>query len=216
MGTSTEKKLPIYQFQTASDLKWQAKIVNAMNFIIFKNKKRATSQRIFSFINKGVLQLDCQKFNDILCDMEIDGKIYKNGSGKNASFFVKNHFCLEDVNPVKNSDLTLNNTHIQFSVSVSTNKSVTTPDTTQNLEDVIDSEFGGVHSANPIIHYIKTPPLHTKGSRPSVGVNYLADASFWGEEILFLRRELENKQKPSRNYITFYVTTTMKSQKNFS
>ena len=148
--------------------------------------------------------------------MEINGKIYKNGSGKNASFFVKNHFCLEDVNPVKNSDLTLNNTHIQFSVSVCTNKSVTTPDTTQNLEDVIDSEFGGVHSANPIIHYIKTPPLHTKGSRPSVGVNYLADASFWGEEILFLRRELENKQKPSRNYITFYVTTTMKSQNNFS
>ena len=92
MGTSTEKKVPIYQFQTASDLKWQAKIVNAMNFIIFKNKKRATSQRIFSFINKGVLQLDCQKFNDILCDMEIDGKIYKNGSGKNASFFVKKLF----------------------------------------------------------------------------------------------------------------------------
>ena len=92
MGTSTEKKLPIYQFQTASDLKWQAKIVNAMNFIILKNKKRVTSQRIFSFINKGVLQLDCQKFNDILCDMEIDGKIYKNGSGKNASFFVKKLF----------------------------------------------------------------------------------------------------------------------------
>ena len=59
MGTTTEKKLPIYQFQTASDLKWQAKIVNAMNFIIFKNKERVKSQRIFSFINKGVLQLDC-------------------------------------------------------------------------------------------------------------------------------------------------------------
>ena len=209
MGTSTEKKLPIYQFQTASDLKWQAKIVNAMNFIILKNKKRVTSQRIFSFINKGVLQLDCQKFNDILCDMEIDGKIYKNGSGKNALFFVKNDFSLE-------GDLTINHTYSQSSVSVSTNKSVTTPDTTQNLEDVIDSEFGGVHSATPIIHYIKTPLLHTKGSRPSVGVNYLVDASFWGEEILLLRRELENKQKPLRNYLTFYVTTTMKSQNNFS
>ena len=90
METSTEKKLPVYQFQTPSDLKWQANIVNAINFIRLKNKKRVTSQRIFSFINKGVLQLDCQKFNDILCDMEIDGKIYKNGSGKNASFFAKN------------------------------------------------------------------------------------------------------------------------------
>ena len=192
METSTEKKLPVYQFQTPSDLKWQANIVNAINFIRLKNKTRVTSQRIFSFINKGVLQLDCQKFNDILCDMEIDGKIYKNGSGKNASFFAKNYFPLEDVSPVKNSDLTVNNTHSQSSVSVSTNKSVTTPDTTQNLEDVTGSDFGGVHSATPINHCLKTLPLHPKDTRPSVGVNYLADDSFWREEI---RRELENKQK---------------------
>ena len=67
--------------------KIEAKIVNTINFIRLKNKKRVMSQRIFSFINKGVLQLDYQKFNDIICDMEIDGKVYKNGSGKNASFF---------------------------------------------------------------------------------------------------------------------------------
>ena len=195
METSKENKLPIYQSQTSTYLKWQTKIVNAINCIRLKSKKRVTSQRVFSFINKGALQLDCQKFSHVLCDMEIDGKIYKNGSGKNASLFVKNYFSSEDVSPVKNSDLTVNNTHSQSSVSVSTNKSVTTPDTTQNLEDVTDSEFGGVHSATPIIHCVKTPPLHTKDTRPSVGVNYLADDSFWREEILFLRRELENKQK---------------------
>ena len=149
MGTSAETKLPVYQSQTPSDPKWQAKIVNVINCIRLKNKKRVTSQRIFSLINKGALQLDSQKFNNILCDMEIDGKIYKNGSGKNASFFVKNYFSSEDVSPVKNSDLTVNNTHSQSSVSVSTNKSVTTPDTTQSVEDVTDSEFGGVHSATP-------------------------------------------------------------------
>ena len=142
MGTSAETKLPVYESQTPSDLKWQAKIVNVINCIRLKNKKRVTSQRIFSFINKGALQLDCQKFDDILCDMEIDGKIYKNGSGKNALFFVKNDFSLE-------GDLTINHTYSQSSVSVSTNKSVTTPDTTQSVEDVTDSEFGGVHSATP-------------------------------------------------------------------
>ena len=89
--------------------------------------------------------------------MEIDGKIYKNGSGKNASFFIKNYFSLEDVSSVKNSDLTVNNTHSQSSVSFS--------------------------------------PLDTNGTRPSVGVNYLSDDSFWREEILFLRGKLENKQK---------------------
>ena len=90
METSTEKNLPVYQLQTPSDLTWQTKIVNAMNSIRLKNKKRVTSQRMFSFINKGALQLDCQKFNNILCEMEIDGKIYKAGSGKNVSFSVDN------------------------------------------------------------------------------------------------------------------------------
>ena len=71
METSTEKNLPIYQLQTPSDLAWQAKIVNAINCIRLKNKKRVTSQRIFGFINKGALRLDCQKFNDILCDMKL-------------------------------------------------------------------------------------------------------------------------------------------------
>ena len=60
---------------------------------------------------------------------------------KNALFFVKNYFSLENVSPVKNSDPIINNTHSQSSVSVSTNKSVTTPDTTQSLEDIADSEF---------------------------------------------------------------------------
>ena len=195
METSTEKNLPIYQLQTPSDLAWQAKIVNAINCIRLKNKKRVTSQRIFSFINKGALQLDCQKFNDILCDMEIDGKIYKNGSGKNASFFVNNYFPLEAVSPVKNLDLTVDNTHSQSSRSFASSKSVATPDTLQNLKDVIDSDLGGIHSATPIIHCVKTPLLQTEGTSPSVGVNYLTDDILWREEILFLRRELENKQK---------------------
>ena len=56
---------------------------------MLKNKKRATSQRICSFIKKGALQLDCQKFNDTLCDMEIDGKTYKNGSGKKCIVFCQ-------------------------------------------------------------------------------------------------------------------------------
>ena len=70
----------------------EAKIVNTINFIRLRNKKRVTLRRIFSFINKGALQLNCQKFNNIISDMEIDGKRYKNGSGKNTSFFVKNCF----------------------------------------------------------------------------------------------------------------------------
>ena len=92
METSTEKKLPIYQFQAPRDLKWQAKFVNAINFIMLKNKKRATSQRICSFINKGALQLDCQKFNDTLCDMEIDVKYTRMVQVKMHRFLSKTSF----------------------------------------------------------------------------------------------------------------------------
>ena len=127
--------------------------------------------------------------------MEIDGKIYKNGSGKNASFFVGNYFPLEAVSPVKNLDLTVDNTHSQSSLSFASSKSAATPDTSQNLKDAIDSDLGGIHSATPIIHCVKTPLLQTEGTSPSVGVNYLTDDILWREEILFLRRELENKQK---------------------
>ena len=95
----------------------ETKVVNATNFIRLKNKKRVTSQRIVSFINKSAIQLDCQKFNDNSCDIEIDSKIYKKGSCKNASFFVKNCFSVEAVSPDKNLDLTVNNTYSQSTVS---------------------------------------------------------------------------------------------------
>ena len=45
--------------------------MNAINFIRLKNKKRVMSKRIFSFINRGALQLDCQKFSDIIRDMKL-------------------------------------------------------------------------------------------------------------------------------------------------
>ena len=121
------------------DANIEAKTVNEINFIRLKNKKKVTSQRTFSFINKGALQLDCQKFSNMICGMEIDGEINKNGSGKSASFFAKNCFSMEAVSPDKISDLTVNNTHNQSSVSFSPNKSIATPDTLQNLENFIES-----------------------------------------------------------------------------
>ena len=121
------------------DANIEAKTANEINFIRLKNKKRVTSQRTFSFINKGALQLHCQKFNDMICGMEIDGEINKNGSGKSASLFVKNYFSMEAVSPDKNWDLTVNNTHNQSSVSFSRNNSVATPDTLQSLENLIES-----------------------------------------------------------------------------
>ena len=119
------------------DANIEVKTVNETNFARLKNKKKVTSQRTFSFINKGALQLDCQKFSDMICGMEIDGEINKNWSGKSVTFFVRNCFSMEAVSPYKNSDLTVNNTHNQSSVSP--NKSIATPDNLQNLQNFIES-----------------------------------------------------------------------------
>ena len=75
----------------------------------------------------------------MICGMEIDGEINKNWSGKSATFFVRNCFSMEAVSSDKNSDLTVNNTHNQSSVSFSPNKSIATPENLQNLQNFIES-----------------------------------------------------------------------------
>ena len=92
--------------------------------------------------------------------MEIDGKIYKNGSDKNASFFLsKSYYSMEAASPDNNSDVAVNNTVSHSSVSFGPNKSIATPDTLQNLEDFMDSDFKRIHSATSIIRHVKTPSL---------------------------------------------------------
>ena len=124
---------------------------------------------------------------------------------------------MEVVSPDKNSDLTVNSTHSQSSISFPSNKCIITPDALQNLKNSIDSDFNRIHSVTPIIRHVKTPSLQIKETsctRPSVGANYLTGDTFWQERILFLRREHEKKQQ-STSYLIFYITIIMKSQSNF-
>ena len=53
-----------------------------------KSKQRVTSQRIFRFINKVALSIECELFQDCMSKLEIDGRIYKKRRGKNASFLL--------------------------------------------------------------------------------------------------------------------------------
>ena len=54
--------------------------------ICSKSKQRVTSQRIFQFINKRALSIECKLFQDCMNKLEINGRIYKK---KNfASFFI--------------------------------------------------------------------------------------------------------------------------------
>ena len=68
------------------------RILNAIQRIRSKCKKRVTSQRIYSFINKGALFLESNSFQDFMIGLEIDGYISKRGKGKCASYFVRKKF----------------------------------------------------------------------------------------------------------------------------
>ena len=105
---------------------------------------------------------------------------------------------MEAVSTDKYSDLTINNTSSQSSVSFSPVNLSSPLTILQNLGNFIDSNFDRIHSTTSIIGYVKTLSLQTKGTscnRLLVNANYLADDIFWPEEILFLRMELKNKQK---------------------
>ena len=70
----------------------EEKIFHAIQHIRSKCKKRVTSQRIYSFINKGALFLESNSFQDFMIGLEIDGYIFKIGKGKSASYFVRKKF----------------------------------------------------------------------------------------------------------------------------
>ena len=73
--SSTQLQLQIYYH--VKKLTVEEKIVAAIQYIRSKSKQRVTSQRIFRFINKGALSIDCELFQDCINSLEIDGRIYK-------------------------------------------------------------------------------------------------------------------------------------------
>ena len=53
------------------------KIITTIQHIRSKSKQRVVSQRIFQFINKGALSIECELFRDCMNRLKIDGRIYK-------------------------------------------------------------------------------------------------------------------------------------------
>ena len=75
----------------------EEKVLNAIQHIRSKCKKRVTSQRIYSFINKGALFLESNSFQDFMVGLEIDGYISKRGKGKSAHIFLERNSLIAAV-----------------------------------------------------------------------------------------------------------------------
>ena len=64
-------------------------MITAIQHIRFKSKQRVTLQRIFRFINKVALSIECELFQDCMNRLEIDGGIHKKKKrSKNTLFFI--------------------------------------------------------------------------------------------------------------------------------
>ena len=95
----------------------EEKILNAIQHIKSKSKKRVTSQRNYNFINKGALFRKSNSFQDFVIWLEIDAYISKRGKEKSASYFVRKKFI--DRSSIEKNDNSNNGISMQQNVPFS-------------------------------------------------------------------------------------------------
>ena len=198
----TQLQLQIYYH--VKKLTMEEKIIAAIQHILSKSKQRVTSQRIFRFINKGALSIDCEIFHDCINGLEIDGRIYKKKGFKNTSFFI---------NPISQD----NNENDEPNNIEKVHKSPESPKAIEKLESFTDQVPGIIQNITSNLPPINTPLLYRKDNLDGHSSSVCTDGRIFHEEVLFLRRELVNKQKTIDsllNIINYMHTNSNKSDEN--
>ena len=133
------------------DVNMEENILNAIQHIRSKCKKRVTSQIIYSFVNKGALFLESNSFQDFMIGLEIDGYICKKrGKGKSASYFVRNKFSSIEKNENSNNGISMQQ-NVRFS----------SPQTIEKARKDIKKkkvEVEGIQKNTPLLNRYGTPP----------------------------------------------------------
>ena len=125
----------------------EEKILNAIQHIRLKCKKRVTSQRIYSF---GALFLESNSFQDFMIGLKIDGYICKRGKGKSASYFVRKKFSSIEKNKNSNNGISMQQ-NVQFS----------SPQTIEKAHKDIEKkkvEVEDIQKNTPLLNRYDTPP----------------------------------------------------------
>ena len=185
----------------------EEKILNAIQHIRSKCKKRVTSQRIYSFINKGALHLESNSFQDFMVGLEIDGYNSKRGKGKSASYFVRKKF----IDSSSNEKYENSNSGISMQQNVPSS-----PQTIEKARKDIENEnieLENIQINTPLLNYRDTPQLRNHQRKiENAHLNkstYCLD-KFLQKEISLLRKELDNKQKMIDNLIDLLNGVTTK------
>ena len=128
----------------------EEKTLNAIQHIRSKCEKRVTSQRIYSFVNKGALFLESNSFQDFMIGLEIDGYICKRGKGKSASYFVRKKFSSIEKNENSNNG-----------ISMQQNVPFSSPQTIEKARKDIEKkkvEVEDIQKNTPLLNQYDTPP----------------------------------------------------------
>ena len=189
----------------------EEKILNAIQHIKSKSKKRVTSQRNYNFINKGALFRKSNSFQDFVIWLEIDAYISKRGKEKSASYFVRKKFI--DRSSIEKNENSINGISMQQNVRFSF------PQTIEKARKDIEKEnieLEDIQKNTPLLNRYYTPqPRNHERKTENAHLNkssYCLD-NFLQEEISFLRKELDNQQKVIDNLINLLNGVSTKHDK---
>ena len=140
--------------------------------------------------------------------LEIDGYISKRGKGKSASYFVRKKFI--DRSSIEKNENSINGISMQQNVRFSF------PQTIEKARKDIEKEnieLEDIQKNTPLLSRYDTPqPRNPERKTENAHLNkstYYLD-NFFQEEISFLRKELDNKQKVIDNLINLLNGVTAK------
>ena len=159
--------------------------------------------------------LESNSLQDFLIGLEIDGHISKRGKGKSASYFVRKKFI--DSSSIEKNENSNNGISMQQNVPLPSSQTIEKARKDIEKENI---ELEDIQKNTPLLNRYNTPqPRNHERKKGNAHLNksaYCLDNSLQ-EEISFLRKELDNKQKVIDNLINLLNGVTTKGEKtNFS
>ena len=161
------------------------KVIEAINHVRNKNKQRVTKERTFNYIIKTKTSVDHSQLMEAFESRKDNGVIFNKPKGKRESYFVanknNNSWIISNKSPTKVKTVTAPKLI-----------SLSTPDETSIFDNAMLTSKKKQPSITPIPVTPKTPTYKAK----EVSRKHLfPDDFFLQEETIFLRKELDNKQR---------------------
>ena len=120
-----------------------------------KCKQSVTSQKIYSFINKGALLLESNSFQEFMVALEIDSYIFERGKGRSTSYFVRTNYIDSSSNE--------KNENSNNGISLQQNEPFSSPQTIENVNRDIENEnieLKNIQKKTPLLQLLDTVQSH--------------------------------------------------------